>query len=66
MKELKKGSEKVKEVDLNKEKIQKTIDELSAQIKTLKEQKLDSSLLSEVGSWFIQQKNFKKIASGTS
>lgn len=55
-----KGSEKVKEVDLNKEKIQKTIDELSAQIKTLKEQKLDSSLLSEVGSWFIQQKNFKK------
>ncbi|WP_137905460.1 AAA family ATPase [Chryseobacterium sp. 2VB] len=55
-----KGSEKVKEVDLNKEKIQKTIDELSAQIKTLKEQKLDSALLSEVGNWFIQQKNLKK------
>lgn len=55
-----KGSEKVKEVDLNKEKIQKTIDELSVQIKTLKEQKLDSALLSEVGNWFIQQKNFKK------
>ncbi|KAB1229847.1 AAA family ATPase [Chryseobacterium viscerum] len=55
-----KGSEKVKEVNLNKEKIQKKIDELSAQIKTLKEQKLDSALLSEVGNWFIQQKNLKK------
>ncbi|MGG1924158.1 SMC family ATPase [Chryseobacterium sp.] len=55
-----KGSEKVKEVNLHKEKIQKTIDELSAQIKTLKEQKLDSALLSEVGNWFIQQKNLKK------
>lgn len=55
-----KGSEKVKEVDLNKEKIQKKIDELSAQIKTLKEQKLDSALLSEVSNWFIQQKNLKK------
>ncbi|WP_312287756.1 SMC family ATPase [Chryseobacterium gleum] len=56
-----KGSEKVKEVNLNKEKIQKTIDELSAQIRTLKEQKLDSALLSEVSNWFIQQKNLKKI-----
>lgn len=55
-----KGSEKVKEVDLHKEKIQKTIEELSAQIKILKEQKLDSALLSEVGNWFIQQKNLKK------
>ncbi|PXW08789.1 exonuclease SbcC [Chryseobacterium sp. CBTAP 102] len=55
-----KGSEKVKEVDLHKEKIQKKIDELSAQIKTLKEQKLDSVLLSEVGNWFIQQKSLKK------
>ncbi|MBB6333073.1 exonuclease SbcC [Chryseobacterium sediminis] len=56
-----KGSEKVKEVEINKEKIQKKIDELSAQIKILKEQKLDSSLLSEVGNWFIQQKNLKKL-----
>lgn len=55
-----KGSEKVKEVDAHKEKIQKTIDELSVQIKNLKEQKLDSALLSEVGNWFIQQKNLKK------
>lgn len=55
-----KGSEKVKEVDLNKEKIQKKIDELSSQVKILKEQKLDSALLSEVGNWFIQQKNLKK------
>ncbi|RXM37791.1 SMC family ATPase [Chryseobacterium sp. CH21] len=56
-----KGSEKVKEVNLHKEKIQKTIDELSAQTKSLKEQKLDSSLLSEVSNWFIQQKNLKKL-----
>ncbi|MDQ1858389.1 SMC family ATPase [Chryseobacterium sp. WLY505] len=55
-----KGSEKVKEVDVHKEKIQKTIDELSTQVKTLKEQKLDSALLSEVGNWFIQHKNLKK------
>ncbi|WP_426477134.1 AAA family ATPase [Chryseobacterium sp. CBSDS_008] len=55
-----KGSEKVKEVDLHKEKIQKKIDELSSQVKLLKEQKLDSALLSEVGNWFIQQKNLKK------
>ena len=55
-----KGSEKVKEVNLNREKIQKMIDELSVNVKNLKEQKLDSSLLSEVGNWFIQQKNLKK------
>ncbi|BFO66298.1 AAA family ATPase [Chryseobacterium sp. KCF3-3] len=55
-----KGSEKVKEVNVHKEKIQKTIDELSVQIKSLKEQKLDSALLSEVGNWFIQHKNLKK------
>lgn len=55
-----KGSEKVKEVDLSKENIQKKIDELSAQIKTLKEQKLNAAMLSEVGNWFIQQKNLKK------
>ncbi|WP_426480824.1 AAA family ATPase [Chryseobacterium sp. R2ACT005] len=55
-----KGSEKVKEVDLNKEKIQKKIDELSSHVKLLKEQKVDSALLSEVGNWFIQQKNLKK------
>jgi exonuclease SbcC len=54
-----KGSEKVKEVNLNKEKIQNRIDELSAEVKTLKDQKLDSALLSEVGNWFIQQKNLK-------
>lgn len=55
-----KGSEKVKEVNVHKEKIQKIIDELSVQIKSLKEQKLDSALLSEVGNWFIQHKNLKK------
>ncbi len=55
-----KGSEKVKEVSINQEKIQKNIDELSKHLKILKEQKLDSVLLSEVGNWFIQQKNLKK------
>ncbi|UKB84638.1 SMC family ATPase [Chryseobacterium sp. MEBOG06] len=55
-----KGSEKVKEVDLNREEIQKKIDEFSTGVKSLKEQKLDSALLSEVGNWFIQKKNIKK------
>ncbi|MEE6129292.1 SMC family ATPase [Chryseobacterium arthrosphaerae] len=55
-----KGSEKVKEVNLNKGNIQKKIDELSAHVKALKEQKLDPALLSEVGNWFIQQKSLKK------
>ncbi|MCJ7934668.1 MAG: SMC family ATPase [Chryseobacterium sp.] len=55
-----KGSQKVKEVDLTKEKIQKKIDALSSNSKAFKEQKLDSALLSEVGNWFIQQKNLKK------
>lgn len=55
-----KGSEKVKEVNLNKDNIQKKIDELSAHVKALKEQKLDPALLSEVGNWFIQQKSLKK------
>ncbi|MGE8433989.1 SbcC/MukB-like Walker B domain-containing protein [Chryseobacterium joostei] len=55
-----KGSEKVAEVNANKEAIQKRITELSKNIDVLKGQRLDATLLSNVGSWFIQQKNFKK------
>ncbi|NIF07016.1 SMC family ATPase [Chryseobacterium sp. Tr-659] len=55
-----KGSEKVKEVTAHKETIQKKIDDLSKNAGILKAQKIDSSLLSNVGNWFIQQKNFTK------
>lgn len=55
-----KGSEKVAEVEAQKDIIQKKITELSKNIDVLKSQKLDTSLLSNVGNWFIQQKNFKK------
>lgn len=55
-----KGSEKVAEVEAQREIIQKKITELSKNIEVLKSQKLDASLLSDVGNWFIQQKNFKK------
>lgn len=55
-----KGSEKVAEVNTNKEAIQKRIAELSKSIDVLKGQRLDAALLSNVGSWFIQQKSFKK------
>lgn len=56
-----KGSEKVAEVEAKKEMIQKKLTELSKNLELLKEQKLDSALLSNVGNWFIQQKNFKKL-----
>ncbi|MBP2619006.1 AAA family ATPase [Chryseobacterium jejuense] len=55
-----KGSEKVAEVEAQRDVIQKKITELSKNIDILKEQKLDTSLLSNVSNWFIQQKNFKK------
>lgn len=55
-----KGSEKVAEVEIQRDVIQKKITELSKNIDVLKEQKLDTSLLSSVGNWFIQQKNLKK------
>ncbi|REC73908.1 SMC family ATPase [Chryseobacterium elymi] len=56
-----KGSEKVKEVEENRNSIQKKIDTLSKDADILKKQKLDSALLSAVGNWFIQQKNLKKL-----
>lgn len=54
-----KGYEKVAEVEILKEAIQKKITELSQSIDVLKKQKLDAALLSNVSNWFIQQKNFK-------
>ncbi|MCL8536772.1 SMC family ATPase [Chryseobacterium gallinarum] len=55
-----KGAEKVAEVETSKQTIEKKIAELSKQIETLKGQKLDPALLSEIGNWFMQQKNVKK------
>ncbi|WP_250255724.1 SMC family ATPase [Chryseobacterium sp. Marseille-Q3244] len=55
-----KGSEKVAEVEVQRDTIQKKITELSKNMEVLKAQKLDPSLISDVGNWFIQQKNFKK------
>ncbi|AZA92291.1 Nuclease sbcCD subunit C [Chryseobacterium nakagawai] len=55
-----KGSEKVAEVEVQRDMIQKKITELSKNMEVLKAQKLDPSLISDVGNWFIQQKNFKK------
>lgn len=55
-----KGAEKVAEVETSKQTIEKKIAELSKQIETLKGQKLDPALLSEIGNWFTQQKNVKK------
>ncbi|QIY91113.1 AAA family ATPase [Chryseobacterium gallinarum] len=55
-----KGAEKVAEVETSKQTIEKKIAELSKQIEILKGQKLDPALLSEIGNWFMQQKNVKK------
>lgn len=55
-----KGSQKVAEVEAQKDAIQKKISELSKNIDALKAQKLDMSLLSNVSNWFIQQKNLTK------
>lgn len=56
----KNGSEKVAEVSINKGIVQKKIEELAKSIDELKEKKLDTFLLSNVGNWFIQQKNLNK------
>ncbi|MBV8326460.1 SMC family ATPase [Chryseobacterium sp.] len=55
-----KGSEKVIEVETAREITQKKIIELSKSIEVLKEQKIDVTLLTYVGHWFIQHKNLKK------
>ncbi|REC48626.1 AAA family ATPase [Chryseobacterium pennipullorum] len=55
-----KGSQKVQEVEARKEAIEKKIRGISESMEALKGQKLDTGLLSHVGNWFIQQKNFRK------
>jgi exonuclease SbcC len=55
-----KGSKEVTEVEEKRKNIQQNIDQLSKETETLKTQKLDSTLLLNIGNWFIQQKNFKK------
>ncbi|WP_412850388.1 AAA family ATPase [Chryseobacterium sp. PMSZPI] len=54
------GSKKVSEVENAKQITEKKIIDLSKNIVALKEQKLDTALLSNIGNWFIQHKNFKK------
>jgi len=56
----KKGSDEVKEVEEKRKNIQNTIDQLSSETELLKLKKLDSTLLLQVGNWFIQYKNLKK------
>ncbi len=55
-----KGSEKVTEVETKRESNLKKITELTKSLVTLKEQKLDTALLSQIGNWFIQHKNLQK------
>jgi exonuclease SbcC len=55
-----KGSKEVTEVEEKRKNIQQNIDQLSKEIEILKTKKLDSTILLNVGNWFIQQKNFKK------
>lgn len=52
----KKGSEKVKEVEANQKLIQSKIEELSKNAELLKPEKLDSTLLLNVGNWFSEKK----------
>ncbi|PWN65129.1 SMC family ATPase [Chryseobacterium phosphatilyticum] len=55
-----KGSEKVTEVEAKREIILKKVAELTKSIGILKEQKLDTALLSQISNWFIQHKNSQK------
>nr|WP_315032807.1 SbcC/MukB-like Walker B domain-containing protein [uncultured Chryseobacterium sp.] len=55
-----KGIEKVTEVETKKEIIRKKITELVKNLDVLREQKLDTTLLSGIGNWYIQQKNLTK------
>ncbi|QQV03113.1 MULTISPECIES: AAA family ATPase [Chryseobacterium] len=51
-----KGSEKVKEVEAHQKLIQNKIEELSKNAELLKPEKLDSTLLLNVGNWFSEKK----------
>lgn len=51
-----KGSEKVKEVEANQKLVQNKIEELSKNAELLKPEKLDSTLLLNVGNWFSEKK----------
>jgi len=52
-----KGFEKVKEVEANTHLIEKKLTELSIETEDLKSKKLDSTLLINVGNWFLEKKN---------
>ncbi|MDQ0595638.1 exonuclease SbcC [Chryseobacterium ginsenosidimutans] len=55
-----KGSKEVMEVEEKSKNIQQNIDHLTKEIEIVKIKKLDSTLLLNVGNWFIQQKNLIK------
>ncbi|CAD7801965.1 Nuclease SbcCD subunit C [Chryseobacterium aquaeductus] len=56
----KKGSEKVQEVEANNKVIEKKLTELAKETEFLKPKKLDSTLLSNVGNWFLQKRNLSE------
>ena len=55
-----KGSEKVKEVEEKQKSIQHKIDDLSENLKVLRPQKLDSTLLLNAGNWFSENKKLNE------
>ena len=59
-KRTEKGTEKVKEVEESKNFIEKKIIQLSKDIEVLKKQKLDSTLLINIGNWFLEDHNLKE------
>jgi len=56
----KKGSEKVQEVEKNTKQIEKKLGALTEQTEILKPQKIDSTLLTNAGNWFLEHKNLSE------
>ncbi|MBW7676075.1 AAA family ATPase [Chryseobacterium chendengshani] len=61
-----KGSEKVKEVEVKQNLIQKKTEELTTIANALKSQKLDSNVLINAGNWFLEHKNITESAKSQS
>lgn len=56
----KKGSEKVQEVETNNKLIEKKLTKLNEETENLKPQKIDSTLLTNAGNWFLEHKNLSE------
>jgi len=56
----KKGSEKVQEVEANNKQIEKKLTKLIEETEILKPQKIDSTLLTNAGNWFLEHKNLSE------